>query len=124
LPGATTSSNGVFPTIFPFTHICASTGVARKRIFPASLPAVASSDFRLVSSAGGPADATRCGEDDAAEEAEDEAPDPVPGNLGMVGGFMELATLAETELAPAVSATACPWMVLADAKQRRANAAA
>src|SRR5258706_13228300 len=101
-------SIGVLPTIFPSTHICASTGVARRRSFPASLPAVASRALRLVSSGGGPEEATKWGETPEPPEAEPAA--PADGNftepIALAFAAPAAATEAETEVVAAVSATA------------------
>src|SRR5437588_720052 len=67
---------------------------------------------RSVSSGGRPDDAIKCGED-----APDEAPAPAAGNVGIVIGFAELATLPDTDVPPAASATAWPAAGLSDAAQ-------
>ena len=104
LPGARTSSMGVLPMIFPFTQMSASTGAARSRTLPASFPAPDRNSRTLVSCGGRPEEAIKCWE---------AAPFALAGNFGICTGFTEFVAAAETEVVPAVSATAWAWAAAA-----------
>ena len=97
-PGAKMRSIGVFPTKAPSTQTCAAVGTDRSNSLPASWPARCSSAWRLATSGGGPDWTAKCGDlvllsgRAGAEKPSCEAP---------------AAAVAETEVAPAVSTTAC-----------------
>ena len=89
---------GVLPTKAPSIQTCALVGAERSKTLPASLPARSSRAFRFATSGGGPDWIPKCGDlfllsgRAGAEKPSCEAP---------------AAAVAETEVAPAASTTAC-----------------
>jgi hypothetical protein len=89
---------GELPTKTPSIQTCAPVGTERSKTLPASLPARSSSAFRLATSGGGPDGIPKCGDlflfsgRAGAEKPSCEAP---------------AAAVAETEVVPAASTTAC-----------------
>jgi len=101
---------GVLPTKAPSIQTCAPVGTERSKTLPASLPARSSRAFRLVTSGGGPDWTARCGDlfllsgRAGAEKPSCEAP---------------AAAVAETEVAPAASTTACALETLQVTDKKR-----